>query len=253
MSPFARRVQNLVRRVPHGRVISYGAVAAMLGVPRAARAVGRVLCTLEADDVPWWRVVNGRGEISERGTMREAQAQRAFLEMEGVRFDRRGRIDWQRFGWQAGAGTGGEAGARPKTKRSVALAMREPGRTGRILLVRRPPDDAELPDAWGLPAATLRSGESWEDAARRAAREKLGVRVRLREELQRGSLSRGDETIRMRLFDATMTRGTPHVPQPTTDVTQYSAWRWDYAPALRPAAARGSLCCRLALTAFDAD
>lgn len=99
---FRTRVYDVVRSVPHGKVVSYGAVAAILGQPRAARGVGRALSALPDDtDVPWWRVVNHNGEISARGAMNEAivVVQRKLLEREGVGFDRRGRIDWQTHGW----------------------------------------------------------------------------------------------------------------------------------------------------------
>lgn len=98
---FADRVFGLVRRIPRGRVVSYGAVAALLGVPRAARGVGRALSTLPADtDVPWWRVVNRNGEISIKGAPGLPALQRTLLEEEGVGFDERGRIPWDRFGWR---------------------------------------------------------------------------------------------------------------------------------------------------------
>ncbi len=73
----------------------------MLGRPRAARGVGRALRDLPADnDVPWWRVVNHAGEISlGRLDPLAARLQRMLLESEGVRFDGRGRIDWDRYGW----------------------------------------------------------------------------------------------------------------------------------------------------------
>lgn len=102
---FAHRVYDLVRRIPKGHVISYGGVAALLGRPRAARGVGRALRELPPDnDVPWWRVVNHAGGIS-LGKLdpHAARLQRVLLEAEGVRFDRRGRIDWESYGW------GGEA------------------------------------------------------------------------------------------------------------------------------------------------
>ena len=116
-----------------------------------------------------------------------------------------------------------------------------------VLIVQRPPDDADLPDAWGLPAASLRAGEDWEAAARRAAREKLGVEVDIGPELNRGAIQRAGYTLEMRLFQATITTGAPAVPQPFPDVTQYQAWRWGTAADLQPAADRGSLCCRLYL------
>lgn len=97
---FTDRVYRTVRRVPRGRVVSYGGVAAMLGHPRAARGVGQALHALpDESDVPWWRVVNRNGEISIRGIPHGAQLQRVLLEREGIRFDDAGRIDWRRFGW----------------------------------------------------------------------------------------------------------------------------------------------------------
>jgi hypothetical protein len=131
--------------------------------------------------------------------------------------------------------------------RSVAVAIRDATRPGALLLVQRPPDDADLPDAWGLPAASLRAGESWVDAARRAGRDKLGVELEVGTERNRGTTRRGDTRLTMRLFEATISRGEPHVPQPVPGVTQYTAWRWGAAAALDDGARRGSLCCRLQL------
>jgi methylated-DNA-protein-cysteine methyltransferase-like protein len=97
--PFAALVQRTVRRVPAGRVISYGGVAALLGAPRAARGVGQVLGGLPEDsDVPWWRVINAAGRISLHGY--PGMLQRMMLEAEGVRPGRAGRIDWARYGWR---------------------------------------------------------------------------------------------------------------------------------------------------------
>jgi methylated-DNA-protein-cysteine methyltransferase-like protein len=99
---FAEQVYRIVRAVPHGRVVSYGGVAALLGRPRAARGVGHALHALrDGTDVPWWRVVNRNGEISIRSDRHGPVVQRALLVREGVRFDRAGRIDWTRFGWSA--------------------------------------------------------------------------------------------------------------------------------------------------------
>ena len=90
----------MVSRCPRGKIVSYGGIAALLGHPRAARGVGHALSVLpDGTDVPWWRVVNRNGEISARGAVHAVRLQRALLESEGVKFDRRGRIDWKRFGW----------------------------------------------------------------------------------------------------------------------------------------------------------
>jgi len=104
-APFHRAVWTLVRGVPRGRVTSYGAVAALLGSPRAARGVGWALAALrDEEDVPWWRVVNRNGEVSIKGAPGMPALQRALLEGEGVVFGPDGRIDLGRFGWSGDEG-----------------------------------------------------------------------------------------------------------------------------------------------------
>lgn len=94
------RILAVVARIPRGRVASYGQVAALAGLPRHAREVGRVLSQLgEGAKVPWQRVVNAAGRVSQRGLFGDEGHQRRVLESEGVVFDHRGRIDFERFGW----------------------------------------------------------------------------------------------------------------------------------------------------------
>ena len=102
-SSFTERVYDIVRRVPRGRIVSYGGVAALLGQPRAARGVGTALRNLPLEtDVPWWRVVNRNAEITIRGKPGEPDAHRVqhrLLMKEGIRFDDRGRASWKKYGW----------------------------------------------------------------------------------------------------------------------------------------------------------
>lgn len=87
MATFNERVFALVRRIPRGKVLTYGRVAALLGVPRGARAVGWALHSAPmGGDVPWQRVVNGQGRISTRCETHAADLQRELLIAEGVRF-----------------------------------------------------------------------------------------------------------------------------------------------------------------------
>lgn len=136
-------------------------------------------------------------------------------------------------------------------KRSVAVVVREPDARDRILAVLRPEDDEDLPSSWGLPAASLRPGESWEEAARRAGREKLGVSLRVDGAVGEGRLEREDYVLRMRVFAAEIVEGEPEVPQPVEGVTRYRDWRWAPAERLVPAARAGSLCSRIYLRSRD--
>jgi len=80
---FHRAVYRLVRRIPRGKVVTYGQVAAILGHPRAARAVGtalRMLPPMLVRTVPWQRVINANGHISHRGDIFRPDQQRELLQ-----------------------------------------------------------------------------------------------------------------------------------------------------------------------------
>jgi methylated-DNA-protein-cysteine methyltransferase-like protein len=101
MIHFYDDVYALVRQIPPGKVVTYGQVAALLGQPRAARAVGYALRFLPAGtDVPWHRVINHRGHISLRAPPESPLLQRLLLEEEGVVFDTAGRVDLVLYRWQ---------------------------------------------------------------------------------------------------------------------------------------------------------
>jgi methylated-DNA-protein-cysteine methyltransferase related protein len=96
------RIHAAVRRIPRGRVATYGQVAALAGLPRQARLVGYALAALPASStVPWHRVVNARGAISLRADGPGAGVvQRLRLEREGVPFDAGGRLSLERHQWR---------------------------------------------------------------------------------------------------------------------------------------------------------
>lgn len=95
-----------VRQIPYGKVASYGQIAKLAGAPRHARHVGRALSMLkhskqaEKSPVPWHRVVNSQGCISDRGLDGGEAIQRIMLEDEGVEFSLSGRISLKRYQWQ---------------------------------------------------------------------------------------------------------------------------------------------------------
>ncbi len=101
MKAFHAAVYRLVGRIPKGQVATYGQIAALLGYPRAARAVGQAMRHVPPH-LPWHRVVNAQGGISLRGNVGGMLTQRLLLEQEGIPV-RRGRIRLRRHRW-AGPG-----------------------------------------------------------------------------------------------------------------------------------------------------
>ena len=95
-------VFEIVRKIPPGKVATYGQVSTM--VPGCtARMVGYALSSLPNESgVPWQRVINAKGKISPHGAGFGSAMQRALLEEEGVVFDMENRIDFDIFGWDPG-------------------------------------------------------------------------------------------------------------------------------------------------------
>ncbi|MGE5625961.1 MAG: MGMT family protein [Bacillota bacterium] len=93
------RIYSAVRRIPKGRVSTYGRIARLVGAP-GPRVVGYAMAALPiGSTVPWQRVVNHKGEISLRKGGGGEIRQRRLLEAEGVRFSLRGRIDLKQYAW----------------------------------------------------------------------------------------------------------------------------------------------------------
>ena len=99
MDPFSQRVYALVRRVPAGKVATYGQLASLSGAPRSARAVGTVLAACRDPSVPCHRVVDRRGGVKPAFDTFAPGTQRALLESEGVTFTRDGRVDLAAHLW----------------------------------------------------------------------------------------------------------------------------------------------------------
>jgi methylated-DNA-protein-cysteine methyltransferase-like protein len=94
-------IHAIVRRIPKGRVATYGQIAELAGIPGQARRIGYALSALSnATAVPWQRVVNAKGEISLRSHPGAEKLQMKLLRMEGIVFDRNKRIPLARFQWR---------------------------------------------------------------------------------------------------------------------------------------------------------
>lgn len=95
------KIYATVRRIPRGKVATYGQIARLAGLVRAARQVGYALHALPGGSrIPWQRVVNHAGRISARASGGHDEWQRELLEKEGVIFNAAGRIDLRQFQWQ---------------------------------------------------------------------------------------------------------------------------------------------------------
>ena len=94
------RIYAQVRRIPRGRIATYGQIARLAGMPSQARLVGYALHALSEESVPWQRIINSRGEVSRRSYFGAEDRQRRLLEEEGVVFDVRGRVDLRHFRWR---------------------------------------------------------------------------------------------------------------------------------------------------------
>ena len=82
MSDFGARVRAVVRRIPHGRVATYGDIAAAAGRPRAHRAVGNIMRQCHDSSIPCHRVIAAGGKLGGYG--RDLFAKRALLLSEGI-------------------------------------------------------------------------------------------------------------------------------------------------------------------------
>lgn len=106
LQDYHNQVWDLVRQIPYGKVATYGQIALLIPPPSGVefetykafspRWVGRAMAACPAD-VPWQRVINSKGEISERPG---AQKQKELLLEEGVAFNEKGRIDLKKYGWK---------------------------------------------------------------------------------------------------------------------------------------------------------
>jgi methylated-DNA-protein-cysteine methyltransferase-like protein len=93
-----QRIWQVVALIPSGKVATYGDVAALAGIPGAARRVGRALKALPAETaIPWHRVVNARGRASLPQGSASQYTQRQRLEAEGIVFRANGSLDLRRY------------------------------------------------------------------------------------------------------------------------------------------------------------
>jgi methylated-DNA-protein-cysteine methyltransferase related protein len=113
------RIYAVVKRIPKGKVASYGQVARIVG-RCTARMVGYAMAAIpEGSRVPWQRVINAQGMISARSHSDGDARQRVLLEKDGVKFDAKGRVDLKVFQWQQSTTPLGPAVSLPRRRVSI--------------------------------------------------------------------------------------------------------------------------------------
>lgn len=96
----AERIWQVVAAIPKGKVATYGQVADLAGLPRAARLVGRTMANLpKGSKLPWFRVLNSRGELSFARNTASWRRQRDKLAAEGVTLIK-GRLSLKVYRWE---------------------------------------------------------------------------------------------------------------------------------------------------------
>ena len=95
----AKLIYEAVKRIPYGHVATYGQIAAASGEPKMARAVGNALHkNPDPTNIPCYRVVNSKGELSGSFAFGGADEQKRLLEEEGIEVIN-GRVDLEKYGW----------------------------------------------------------------------------------------------------------------------------------------------------------
>lgn len=97
-SNYRDRVYEIVRRIPRGRVMTYGQLAEILGEGYTPRTVGFVMHGSN-EKIPWHRVINAQGACSTGRVVLPHDKQQRMLEAEGIKFDKRGRCDLETYVW----------------------------------------------------------------------------------------------------------------------------------------------------------
>jgi methylated-DNA-protein-cysteine methyltransferase-like protein len=97
---YRERVYKIVRRIPRGRVMTYGQIAIILGQGYTPRTVGFVMHGADEKKTPWHRVINSQGRCSTGGIVLPADKQQRMLEAEGVRFTDSGSCNLAEYTWQ---------------------------------------------------------------------------------------------------------------------------------------------------------
>jgi len=93
-------ILDIVKQIPKGKVATYGQIAFIAGTQNP-RLVGFALASLkEGTDIPWFRVINSKGQISFPEQNDSYKIQFSLLQSEGIIFDAKNRINLKQYGWK---------------------------------------------------------------------------------------------------------------------------------------------------------
>src|SRR5215210_4197671 len=96
---YRKKVYDIVREIPSGKVMTYGQIAAILGEGYTARTVGYVMHAADTANVPWQRVINSQGACSTGRMTIPVNLQQEILETEGIVFNEKGRCELDKYRW----------------------------------------------------------------------------------------------------------------------------------------------------------
>lgn len=101
MTEFTKKVISTVKKIPKGKVATYGQIARLAGKPQGVRGVVWILSSSSGtNDLPWFRVINGKGKISFPEMTEHWIRQKGMLEREGVKFDEGGVVNLSKYQWK---------------------------------------------------------------------------------------------------------------------------------------------------------
>jgi ADP-ribose pyrophosphatase YjhB (NUDIX family) len=136
--------------------------------------------------------------------------------------------------------------AKKPVKESVAFYALDP--KGAFLCVKRSDDDDSLPGVWGLPGASLREGETQENAVLRGARDKLGIKVKVERFVGDDTQDKGPYILHLCEYQVSILEGKPSTLNSDSATSSYEAVQWSSNPeVLLEAAKKGSSCSRIFL------
>jgi methylated-DNA-protein-cysteine methyltransferase-like protein len=99
-SDFTQRIINIIKKIPDGKVLTYGFIAKLAGNPRAARQVSWILhSSSKKYNLPWHRVISSKGKITLKG-IEDCEYQKNLLEQEGIKFSNGFNVDLKKYMWK---------------------------------------------------------------------------------------------------------------------------------------------------------